>query len=289
MKKQMKGQTQKVIEYMREHGSITKREAFAILRIVNLSAVLSRLREEGFPIKTHGHKGKRKGEKNEGRWSLAENVTSELIGKQKEVFEYLREHGSMTIDDAVDFLNISESYFRIIIRQLREKGITINAKMEKSADGRHINKIARYSLASKSENAEVSLFEEKNKEEVKEEWRARIKNPYFENSQGELDPLTQTRGIIIATYMDVRKEMIGKQQYARQRVEMTKFWNEHADWATEYEAGWQDGYYAAMNDVVDDIERMITDYKDWVKKSEERVRQLDAQREECSEDGGEGK
>ena len=282
----MKRQMDLVVEYMKNHGSITKKEAYAILRIVNLSAVLSDLRKEGFPVKTYGGKGrKKKGEARETRWSLMENM-EEMVQEQSaktesnRVLEYMQKHETMTADDASDFLDIKRVNVAPIIRNLKRAGISIHTIYEKDVLGRHKNKIARYSLTAKKTNTEEAG--EKFQEEAEKEYCA-------ESSCKMVDSTTRIRGVTIASYMEVRKEMIGRQQDARFRVEMGKFWNEHTEWSTEYELGIEDGYLAAMDDVVEDIERMIMEYKKIVKDSEEKERQYRMQHKESGENKGEEK
>lgn len=48
-------QEQRVLDYIREHGSITSMQAFADLQITRLSARIFNLRERGFNIENVSH------------------------------------------------------------------------------------------------------------------------------------------------------------------------------------------------------------------------------------------
>lgn len=52
-------QGEKVIEYIREHGSINRKQAINKLYIYNLTAVVSDLKKKGYPIDKEWIKGKK--------------------------------------------------------------------------------------------------------------------------------------------------------------------------------------------------------------------------------------
>lgn len=51
-------QRKRVLDYMREHGSITSKEAFEKLAVTRLSAVVFDLRAEGHEIKSKNESGR---------------------------------------------------------------------------------------------------------------------------------------------------------------------------------------------------------------------------------------
>jgi hypothetical protein len=67
-------QKERVLEYMKEHGSISSMEAFRDLGVTRLSAVVFNLRADGYKVKAVNEKSvNRFGEKtNFARYSIAE-------------------------------------------------------------------------------------------------------------------------------------------------------------------------------------------------------------------------
>ena len=67
-------QKERVLEYMKEHGSISSMEAFRDLGVTRLSAVVFNLRADGYKVKAGNEKSvNRFGEKtNFARYSIAE-------------------------------------------------------------------------------------------------------------------------------------------------------------------------------------------------------------------------
>lgn len=118
-------QTSEIIQHMREFGSITQKEATEITGNRRLSSIIYRLRDNGYDIETVMHEGKNRFG---SRMVYAEYVLNgepeDTMGKlEKKCLDYMKEHGSITIDESTKECGI----YRLaeLIYLLRKKGYQI--------------------------------------------------------------------------------------------------------------------------------------------------------------------
>lgn len=120
-------QTSEIIRHMREHGSITQKEATENFGNRRLSSIIHGLRDRGYNIKTIMHEGK-------NRFG-SHMVYAEYVLEQEpedgvdiHVLNYMREHGSITDDEVFSELGYIVRLPSVIFR-LRKNGYKIKSSL----------------------------------------------------------------------------------------------------------------------------------------------------------------